>query len=257
VINLNALLRLLIRDIRGSVGMSPYLVLSQLVSPLVYIFIAGFMYSGIVKGIEIDGVTVSYVLFLAPGIVVSQFMLGASYAGSMVWFDKRMGMLEQILAGPFSRAQYVTSKLLSVTMQGVANALLVFLIALPVLAGASLSPSGLPLVLGSLILGSLFFGSLMLAISTRIKSDQSLNMMFNTVFAPLMFLSSVFYPLDVAPPVLRILALCNPLTYSVDMIRAGLLGISTSYLPYEIVVLSAESIGMLLVAVHAFRGVKV
>ncbi len=254
---MNALLRLLARDIRGSVGMSPYLMLSQLVSPLVYIFVAGFMYSGIVKGIEINGVTVSYVLFLAPGIVVSQFMLGATYAGSMVWFDKRAGMLEQILAGPFSRAQYVTSKILSVMLQGVANALLVFLIALPVLVGASLSASGLPLVLGSLILGSLFFGSLMLAISTRIKSDQSLNMMFNTVFAPLMFLSSVFYPLDVAPPVLRIIALCNPLTYAVDMIRAGLLGVTTSYLPYEIVVLSAESVSMLLVAVHAFRRVKV
>ena len=237
--------------------MSPYLVLSQLISPLIYIFVAGFMYGGIVKGVEVSGVTVSYVLFLAPGVVVSQFMLGATYAGSMVWFDKRAGMLEQILAGPFSRAQYVTSKILSVMVQGVANALLVFLIALPVLVGASLSASGLPLVLGSLVLGSLFFGSLMLAISTRIKSDQSLNVIFNTVFAPLMFLSSVFYPLDAAPSILRAIALCNPLTYSVDMIRAGLLGATTSYLPYEIVVLSAESVGMLLVAVHAFRRVKV
>jgi ABC-2 type transport system permease protein len=251
------LLRLLVRDIRGSIGMSPYLVLSQLISPLIYIFVAGFMYGGIVKGVEVSGVTVSYVLFLAPGVVVSQFMLGATYAGSMVWFDKRAGMLEQILAGPFSRAQYVTSKILSVMVQGVANALLVFLIALPVLVGASLSASGLPLVLGSLVLGSLFFGSLMLAISTRIKSDQSLNVIFNTVFAPLMFLSSVFYPLDAAPSILRAIALCNPLTYSVDMIRAGLLGATTSYLPYEIVVLSAESVGMLLVAVHAFRRVKV
>jgi ABC-type polysaccharide/polyol phosphate export permease len=72
-----------------------------------------------------------------------------------------------------------------------------------------------------------------------------------------MFLSSVFYPLDAAPPVLRIIALCNPLTYSVDMIRTGLLGITTSYLPYEVLVLSTESICMLLVAVHAFRRVKV
>lgn len=237
--------------------MSPTLMLSQLVTPLLYIFVAGFMYSGIIKGIEINGVTVNYVLYLAPGVVVSQFMLGASYAGSMLWFDKRCGMFEQILAGPFTKAQYIGSKLLSVTLQGVANALIVFLIAVPVLVGASYSVSGIPLVLSSLVLGSVFFGSLILAVSTRVKSDQSLNIVFNSAIPPLMFISSVFYPLDTAPPALRAVALANPLTYSVDMMRAGLLGIETGYLPYEVAVLVTETVCMLLIAMLAFRRVRV
>jgi ABC-2 type transport system permease protein len=232
-------------------------MLSQLVSPLLYIFVAGFMYGGIIKGIEVNGATVNYVLYLAPGVVVSQFMLGASYAGSMLWFDKRFGMFEQILAGPFTRAQYIGSKLLSVTLQGVVNALLVFIIAVPVLAGASYSVSGIPMVLSSLVLGSVLFGSLILTLSTLVKSDQNLNILFNSAIPPLMFLSSVFYPLNTAPPALRVLALANPLTYSVDMMRAGLLGIKTGYLPYEVIALVTETVCMLFIAILAFRRVRV
>lgn len=254
---MNALIRLLVRDLRGSIGLSPTLMLSQLVTPLIYIFVAGFMYGGIITGIEVNGVNVNYVLYLAPGVVVSQFMLGASYAGSMLWFDKRVGMFEQILAGPFTRAQYITSKILSVTVQGVANALLVFVIALPVLTGASFSIFGVPLVIGALVLGSVFFGSLILTLSTFVKSDQSLNILFNTAIPPLMFLSSVFYPLSAAPSVLRTIALLNPLTYSVDMVRAGLLGLAPSYLPFEIAALVLEALAMLSVALIAFRRVPV
>jgi len=170
----------------------------QLITPLFYIFVAGFAYASVI-GPKMPGTDVSYVLYLAPGVVVMQIMFAASMAGAMLWLDKRLAMFAQIVVGPFSRWQYILSKLVSIMLQGMLNAFIVFLIASPVLVGLSVSFEGVLYIVSSLILGSLFFGSLTLAISVYIKSNEAFNAILNVLFTPLMFLSSVFYSLQGAP----------------------------------------------------------
>jgi ABC-type polysaccharide/polyol phosphate export permease len=72
-----------------------------------------------------------------------------------------------------------------------------------------------------------------------------------------LFLSSVFYPLENVPALIRALALANPLTYAADMFRAGMLGLQTSYLGYEVTLLAVESVSMFLLAVKSFKGIKI
>jgi ABC-2 type transport system permease protein len=232
------------------------MIAMQLVTPLFYIFVAGFAYSAVISKMTIGGRTVSYVLYLAPGIIVMQIMFAAIIAGAMLWIDKRLAMFAQILMGPFSRWQYILSKVVSIMLQGMLNASLVFLIASPILVGLSVSPLGLAYIVGSLVLGSLFFGSLTLAISVFIKSNESFNAMLNTLFTPLMFLSSVYYPLQNAPLAIRVVSLANPLTYAADMLRAGLLSVYVPYLFLEVIVLAVESSAVFVVATIAFRRVK-
>lgn len=228
----------------------------QLVTPLFYIFVAGFAYSAVIPTTNLGEGNISYVLFLAPGIIVMQIMFAASIAGAMLWIDKRLAMFSQILMGPFSRWQYILSKVVSIMLQGMLNAFLVFLIASPLLVGLSISPIGLVYITASLILGSLFFGSLTLAISVFIKSNESFNAILNVMFTPLMFLSSVYYPLQSAPLAIQAVSLANPLTYSADMLRAGLLQIYSPILPLEIIALTAVSVGAFIAATIAFRRVK-
>lgn len=232
------------------------MIAMQLVTPLFYIFVAGFAYSAVIPTTNLGEGNISYVLFLAPGIIVMQIMFAASIAGAMLWIDKRLAMFSQILMGPFSRWQYILSKVVSIMLQGMLNAFLVFLIASPLLVGLSISPIGLVYITASLILGSLFFGSLTLAISVFIKSNESFNAILNVMFTPLMFLSSVYYPLQSAPLAIQAVSLANPLTYSADMLRAGLLQIYSPILPLEIIALTAVSVGAFIAATIAFRRVK-
>lgn len=232
------------------------MIVMQLVTPLFYIFVAGFAYAAVIPTMSIGNREVNYVLFLAPGIIVMQIMFAATLAGAMLWIDKRLAMFAQILMGPFSRWQYILSKVVSIMLQGLLNAFLVFLIASPLLVGLSVSPMGLVYIAGSLILGSLFFGSLTLAISVFIKSNESFNAILNVMFTPLMFLSSVYYPLENAPLAIQTISLVNPLTYSADMLRAGLLGVYVPLLPVEIIALIAVSLAAFIAATIAFRRVK-
>jgi ABC-2 type transport system permease protein len=232
------------------------MIAMQLISPLFYIFVAGFAYGAVIPKIDIGGKEVSYVLFLAPGIIISQIMIAASIAGAMLWVDKRLAMFQQILVGPFSRWQYVLSKLVSIMIQGLLNALLVFVIASPLLIGLEITFASLLYVIGALIFGALFFGSMTLIISVFIKSNEAFNAIFNILFTPLMFLSSVYYPIHTAPWIIQAAAFVNPLTYAADMLRAGLLGVSTSLLAIETMILALESGIMFVAATVAFKKVK-
>lgn len=254
---MNSILKLLVRDIRGSFLMSPLFLASMLVSPLVYIFILGFAFGGAIPNVVAGGISMSYILFLAPGIIVSQFLTGGVYAGASIWFDKRFGMFEQILVGPFTKTQYITSKILSVALQGLAMAFLVLLLTSPLLSGLSVNFLGILYIVAAWMFGSLLFGSLSIIISTAVKTDEVLNVVFNIIMPPLLFLSSVFYPLENVPALIRALALANPLTYAADMFRAGMLGLQTSYLGYEVLLLLVESISMFLLAVKSFKGIKI
>jgi len=254
---MNTFLRLLYRDLKAGVWTTKTMVAMQLISPLFYIFVAGFAYSAVIPTMNIEGKNVSYVLFLAPGIIVMQIMIAASLAGAMLWMDKRLAMFAQILMGPFSRWQYILSKVVSIMAQGLFNAFLVFLIASPLLIGLSVTFIGMLHIAGALILGSLFFGSLTLAISVFIKSNEAFNALLNILLTPMMFLSSVYYPLQNAPLIIQTVSMINPLTYATDMLRAGLLGVFNPLLPIEVTVLAIESIIVFIFATLAFRRVKV
>lgn len=253
---MNGILKLLIRDVRGSFLMSPLFLASMLVSPLIYIFVLGFAFGGLVPNVVVGERSMSYVLFLAPGIIVSQFLSGGVYSGASIWFDRRFGMYEQILVGPFTKTQYITSKILSVALQGLLMAFLVLLLASPLLSGLSITPVGVLYILAAWMLGSLLFGSLSIIISISVKTDEVLNVVFNMLMPPLLFLSSVFYQLSAVPAAIRVLALANPLTYAADMFRAGLLGLQSTYLGYEVLTLAIESAAMFLFAVKRFENVR-
>lgn len=254
---MNATLKLIVRDIRGSYLMSPLFLVSMLISPLVYIFVLGFAFTGAIPSLSVGGQSVSYVLFLASGIIVSQFLIGGVSAGASIWFDKKFGMFEQILVWPFTKTQYITSKIFSIAIQGLLMAFLVLLFASPLLAFSTVNILGILYMLLAWILGSLLFGSLSIVISIAVKTDEVLNVVFNIITPPLLFLSSIFYPLENAPLPIRALGLVNPLTYAADTFRAGLLGMQTSYLPYEILLLAIESLSMFLIAVKVFKRIRI
>jgi ABC-2 type transport system permease protein len=248
---MNRLYSLLLRDLKSSVGLSWHLLASQLVMPIIYIFVLGLTFSRVIGNITIGGTIISYVQFLAVGVVFGQLMLSASYAGAMVFFDKRMGMFEQILAGPFRRYEYFASKILSVLLQGLFGSFLVLIIASPLLVGSTPSSIGILYIFYSLIFASLFFGSLSLLISAYVKTDQTLNIVFNSILPPLTFISSIFYPLEAMPDLIKAIALANPLTYAADIARFGLYGMGSLTFPYAFLLLPLLSAILFALAMRA------
>ena len=229
-----------------------------MIFPLFFIFVQGYALGGIVPPFEVEGVVVSYPLFLAAGAVTLTVINSGTNAGTQLWFDRKNGMFEQVLMGPFNRAQYILSIILATLIIGIVGSLLVFLLAFPVLgAQASITPQGLGVVFLALLLGTTFFGTFAIAISVALRSSETFQIASTFAFFVFLFTSSVFYPPQFAPQAIQTVSYLNPLTYTTDLFRAGLFGGFTPFVAEELVTLAAEAVGMFVLAVLAFRRIKV
>jgi ABC-2 type transport system permease protein len=167
-------------------------------------------------------------------------------------------MFEQILMGPFTRAQYILSIILATLIIGVAGSLLVFVFAYPVVgARFSFTFGGGLLIAAALFLGTVFFGAFAIALSVALKSSETFQVVSTFAFFVFLFTSSVFFPASSAPAAIQAVSMLNPLTYTTDIFRAGLFGSATALTSVELAVLAVEAAGMFIVAVLAFRRIRV
>jgi len=98
------------------------------------------------------------------------------------------------------------------------------------------------------IAGSILFGSIASIISTRLKSSEGFNVVINTVFLFFAFVSTAFYPAEGAPEPLSTAFYFNPLTYLVDVVRAGIFGNFSALLTIEILVLAILALILFVIA---------
>jgi ABC-2 type transport system permease protein len=253
---MNILVRLVYRNLRANLDKAS--LFFELILPLFFIFVQGTAVSGIVTPFDIgNGKVVSYSLFLAAGAVTLTVINGGTNAGTQLWFDRRHGMFEQILMGPFTRAQYIFSIIITTLIKGMAASALVFVFALPVLSDISITFQATLLTGLALFLGTLFFGAFAISLSVALKSSEAFQVISTVAFFVFLFTSSVFFPVDKAPSYIQIVSLLNPLTYTTDIFRAGLFDAPTIFLPLEIITLAIESLVMFTVAVLAFRRIRV
>ncbi len=253
---MNVYARLVYRNLRAN--LDRITVFFELIFPLFFIFVNGFGLGGIIPPFEVGGVKLTYPQFLAAGAVTLTVINSGTNAGTQLWYDRKNGMFEQILMGPFTRSQYILSIILATLLIGLAGSSLVFLIALPVL-GVSLSvtPFGALVIFLAIFLGTMFFGAFAIAISVVLRSSETFQIVSTFAFFVFLFVSTIFFPASQAPPAIQTASLLNPLTYATDLFRAGLFTAFTPFNLLELGVLAAETVVMFVLAVAAFRRIRV
>ena len=195
----------------------------------------------------------SYLSFLAPGIMAFQAVMAGTVGGSMLWADRRWGMLSQLLVGPFTRTEYLFGIMLTSLLFGLGGATVMLALAAVLLRSTVASWTGVVAIYGAIAVGSIFFGSLMLLISAKVKSNNAYNSIQVLLIFFVNFASTVFYPSTPALPLsLRVLFAANPLTYVADTARAGYLGTLGVTNGYEMLGLVAATAVVLGLAIRAY-----
>ena len=195
----------------------------------------------------------TYLAFLAPGIMAFQAVMAGTVGGSMLWADRRWGMLAQLLVGPFTRLEYLFGIMLTSLLWGLGGAAVMLVIAAALLGSTASTVMGALAIFGAIALGSIFFGSMMLLIAAYVKSNTAYNSVQILLIFLVNFASTVFYPYSSAlPAVLRVLFVVNPLTYIADTARNGYLSSPTATNGYEMLVLAVETVVLLVLATRAY-----
>ncbi|CAC11371.1 conserved hypothetical protein [Thermoplasma acidophilum] len=188
--------------------------------PSFYLIVLGLMFQALIPNVIFDGRSISYAQFLSPGVVAMQPFIAGSIGGSMLWSDRRWGMFEQLLVGPFHRIDYLLGIIYVSMIFSVGGALLMFLVSYLLTGFVVHYLMNIVLIVIVLLVSSILFTSLFLVLSVFIRTIQTYNTVTMFIFFILDFASSAFYPINGRTPLgLRIVSYANPLTYIVDSVR--------------------------------------
>ncbi len=166
-------------------------VLSSFTTPLVMMIIFG---EGLGNAVGSLAPGVNYREFIFPGILAMSVIMTAMFAGTSVVMDREFGFLREMLVSPASRTAICLGKIVGGGTIATLQSLALFLLAPIIGVDISLS-SGLAL-LGALFLMAMVLASGGVALGTRMKSVESMQMVAQLIIFPSMFLSGVFFPVN-------------------------------------------------------------
>lgn len=192
--------------------------IGQLVFPLV---VVGFIGFGLNRVVTLPTGT-DYLAHLASGMLALLVGSGAVGGGVTLIEDRQSGFLRPLLVAPVSRTSLVLGKLAARILASLV------LVGLLVAILSAVTPLGVPHPLAALaaVAGiTALFLALGILMATRLRSLESFRLLSALVTVPLYFLSGIFYPVGTLPPLTRWLTVLNPLTYGVDLLRFGVVGV--------------------------------
>ncbi len=194
---------------------------TRAVQPVLWLVIFGETFNRI-HAIPTGGL--SYLDFLAPGIIAQSGMFVAIFYGIQIIWERDAGVLTKLLVTPTPRSALILGKSFSAGIRAMAQVVVVLV--LSAVLGVALSTNPLD-ILGSfaiVMLGAAFFSCLSMTIAGIVLKRDRLMGIGQMITMPLFFASNALYPIAVMPRWLQILSKINPLSYEVDALRGLLIG---------------------------------
>src|ERR1700689_3609089 len=194
----------------------PVELLTRMVQPVLWLLIFGQVFNR-TRAIPTGGI--SYLDFMAPGILAQSVLFGAIFYGiSLIW-ERDLGIVQKFLASPAPRSALVLGRAISSTVRSLCQMVFVYLIAYLLHVQLRFQIFPLAGVVLAVIMGSAIFSTFSLIIACVVKSRERFMGIGQVLTMPLFFASNAIYPLSLMPSWLRVVARGNPLSYQVDALR--------------------------------------
>jgi len=198
-------------------------LVSGFFEPFFYLLSIGLGLSHLVGPVTVDGVTVPYTAFVAPGLLASAAMNGALFDSTFnIFFKLKIAKTyDAVLATPMAVGDVALGELTWSLLRGAlySTAFLAVMAAL----GYVESPWAVLCLPGAVLVAFAFAGAGM-AGTSYMRSWQDFDMV-SLVVLPMFLFSATFYPLTVYPGWLQAVVRCTPLYQGVALLRGLDLGI--------------------------------
>ncbi|MBX2813059.1 MAG: ABC transporter permease [Myxococcales bacterium] len=233
VINRIALKTLFIKELRRFTKVWLQTVLSPIVTTSLY-----FVVFGVALGSRLKTVgTTPYIEFVVPGLMMLS-MINAAFlnASSSLFQSKIHGTHHDLLTAPIGGIELVLAYVGASIIRALGVGFLVWLVSV-FFIGFTIHSLAWTLYFAITVSAAFACLGLLAAIYSE-KFDQ-LAILPNFILTPLTFLGGVFYSVDMLPEPWSMVSRLNPILYTVNGLRFGLLGTSDiAVLPAAFVVLT-------------------
>jgi ABC-2 type transport system permease protein len=207
-------------------------LVTRMVQPALWLLIFGTTFSHLRV---INTGPVSYLAFLAPGIIAQSALFISIFYGIQIIWDRDAGILAKLMVTPAPASALICGKAFAAGVRSVAQVVGVLVLAYVMDIGLTVNPLRILAAMVVVMLSAAFFACLSMTLAGLVRSRDRLMGIGQAITMPLFFASNALYPVDVMPGWLRVLSTVNPLSYEVNALRALLIG--TAFNPVDIVVL--------------------
>jgi len=195
----------------------------------------------------------SYVEFMIPGllmmVMITSVMTGLPRA---IAYEKDVGTLNGFLVAPISRVSIIAGKVFGRVTRGLIQGILSLILA-TLLFGITIHGNILWVLL-TLFLGVFSFVGLGIVLTSIAEDEETAGMIMMTLTMPMMFLSGIFFPIQMMPSFMQTIAYWLPFTYAIDAIRRIMVfGVSLAAVSTDMLVMVGFGIVMLIIAIPAFN----
>ncbi len=209
---------ILFREIYRFLRIWPQTVLPPAITTSLYFLIFGHLIGGRIGQMG----QVSYIDYIVPGIILMSVITNA-YGNVVASFysTKFQRNIEEMLIAPVPNGVILAGYVLGGVMRGLVTGSMVAAI------GALFTPLHVvhpELVVTIFLLTAILFSLAGFINAVYANSFDDISIVPNFVLNPLVYLSGVFYSIDLLPEVWRNISLVNPMFYMINTFRYGFLG---------------------------------
>ena len=174
----------------------PIEMLTRAVQPILWLVIFGQVLSSI-RAIPTG--SLSYLDFLAPGILAQSALFSAIFYGIAVIWERDLGIVHKLLVSPASRTALVSGKALAGGLRAIVQAVIVTLVAALIGIHLRVDLVSILEVIAIVVLGSALFATFSLDIACLVRSRERFMGIGQLLTMPLFFASSAIYPVALMP----------------------------------------------------------
>jgi len=192
-----------------------------LFQPMLWLLLFGNSFKNVASSQAIG--TDNYIAFMTAGVVVMT-VLNSGFAGGVdLIFDRETGFLDRLLAAPIARSSIIVSRFLFVTVLSALQILVILgtALAMHVVPATGLAGVGAILLVGVLL--GVGLTALSLGLAFKISSHSGFFSLVGFITLPLIFVSSALVSIEHMPVWLKVIAILNPMTWTIDAVRSLIL----------------------------------
>ncbi len=197
---------------------NPILLFFSLLQPIIFLLLFTQLFS---KFSQIPGFPASsYLLFATPGILLQNAFSSAFQSGMSVVEDLNSGYLQKMLTTPVSRSAILLGRLLSDAFRVVVQSLIILALAYFLGASVTTGIAGVILMFLTIAFFGLAWSGISLSLGLRTKRSETVFGIGGFLTFPLLFMSTALTPLSFMPDWMQTVSKLNPISYTVDALRA-------------------------------------
>jgi ABC-2 type transport system permease protein len=203
-------------------------LLSAIVRPSLWLFIFATGLQNLlgVSIIEPYQTYTPYQEYILPGLAGIIVLFQSMQSALSMVYDREAGVMRVMLVSPMPRGFLLLAKIIAATI--LATLQIYAFLALAAVFGFYMTAIGMIYILPAIFLSGLMLGSIGLLITVYIRQIENFAGLMNFVIFPMFFMSSALYPLwklrEAGAQALHIIALANPFTHAVELIRFAAYG---------------------------------